>query len=172
MNKQCGACGARQLAPFENETFEIQHQGRKSVVEGLSGMRCSACGEVTFDLPGAQRYAAASDALLLEARAAERETIKRIRLKLGLTQEQAAFLTGGGPNAFSRYETGKARPLAAVVHLFYLLDAHPELLHELPEPPAKPRTGRKVQLAGARQRAASKPVRKASGARRRSAAGA
>ncbi|MDP2254250.1 MAG: type II toxin-antitoxin system MqsA family antitoxin, partial [Thiobacillus sp.] len=53
------------------------------------------------------------------------------RKKLKLTQQEAAILTGGGKNAFSRYERGEARPLAAVVNLFKLLDKHPELLKEI-----------------------------------------
>ncbi len=40
-------------------------------------------------------------------------------------------LTGGGHNAFSRYERGEAAPLPAVVNLFRLLDKHPELLKDL-----------------------------------------
>ena len=46
-------------------------------------------------------------------------------------QEEAAEITGGGPNAFSRYERGTAKPLAAVINLFRLLEKHPELLEEL-----------------------------------------
>ncbi|MCX5882377.1 MAG: type II toxin-antitoxin system MqsA family antitoxin [Deltaproteobacteria bacterium] len=37
----------------------------------------------------------------------------------------------GLPNAFSRYERGKAKPRPAVVNLFKLLDKHPRLLDEL-----------------------------------------
>ena len=44
---------------------------------------------------------------------------------------QAAQLAGGGKNAFSRYERGQAKPVAAVMNLFRLLDRHPELLDEL-----------------------------------------
>lgn len=132
MDKQCGACGARQLTPFSNEAFEIEHKGRKTTVEGLSGLRCGACGEVLFDADSAHRYAAASDELVLAARSREGEMIKKMRLKIGLTQTEASFLTGGGPNAFSRYETGKTRPVAAVTNLLTLLVAHPELLQELP----------------------------------------
>jgi hypothetical protein len=36
-----------------------------------------------------------------------------------------ARLTGGGHNAFSRYERGEAAPLPAVINLFRLLDKHP-----------------------------------------------
>jgi hypothetical protein len=39
--------------------------------------------------------------------------------------------TGGGHNAFSRYERGEAAPLPAVINLFRLLDKHPELLKDL-----------------------------------------
>jgi len=41
------------------------------------------------------------------------------------------MIAGGGHNAFSRYERGEAKPVAAVVNLFRLLDRHPELLKEL-----------------------------------------
>jgi HTH-type transcriptional regulator/antitoxin MqsA len=40
-------------------------------------------------------------------------------------------LTGGGVNAFSRYENGKAKPVPAVINLFRLLDKHPELMEEI-----------------------------------------
>ncbi|MBA3981355.1 MAG: hypothetical protein C0462_12215 [Alcanivorax sp.] len=39
-----------------------------------------------------------------------------------------------GINAFSRYERGEARPVAAVINLFRMLDKHPELLSEVREP--------------------------------------
>jgi HTH-type transcriptional regulator/antitoxin MqsA len=54
-----------------------------------------------------------------------------VRKKLRLTQHQAGKLTGGGHNAFGRYERGEVRPLPAVVNLFRLLDTHPALLDEL-----------------------------------------
>ena len=57
--------------------------------------------------------------------------LARIRKKLKLTQQQAAAISGGGKNAFSRYERGQAKPVYAVINLFRLLDKHPELLDEL-----------------------------------------
>ena len=57
--------------------------------------------------------------------------LSRIRKKLGLTQQEAAKLAGGGKNAFSRYERGQTKPVAAVTNLFRLLDRHPDLLREL-----------------------------------------
>ena len=61
----------------------------------------------------------------------EAAELARIRKKLKLTQWEAAQLAGGGKNAFSRYERGQTRPVAAVINLFRLLDRHPELLTEI-----------------------------------------
>jgi len=63
--------------------------------------------------------------------AAEVADLARIRKKLKLSQVEAARLAGGGKNAFSRYERGQTRPVAAVINLFRLLDGRPELLGEL-----------------------------------------
>ncbi len=130
-SQPCASCGAAGAVPFKSETFRITHKGVSAEVKGLSGRRCSSCGEIEFDQRSAKRYAAASDKLVLQARAADRSEIRRIRRKLGLSQSMAAELTGGGHNAFSRYERGEAAPLPAVVNLFRLLDRHPDLLKEL-----------------------------------------
>jgi HTH-type transcriptional regulator/antitoxin MqsA len=132
MARKCLSCDSRKgLTRFSGETFTIEHAGMSARVEDLSGWRCEACGEVEFDAGSAQRYAAAGDALVLRDRARQSKEIRRIRRKLGLTQLAAARLTGGGHNAFSRYERGEAAPLPAVINLFRLLDKHPELLKDL-----------------------------------------
>jgi len=130
-DRHCGECGASGPVRFDNTDFVVEHSGLKKSVAGLSGWRCAECGEIEFDADSARRYAAAGDELVLQAREAERAEIRRIRRKLGLSQAMAARLTGGGHNAFSRYERGEAVPMAAVVNLFKLLDRHPELLKEL-----------------------------------------
>ena len=132
MKQECVSCGTRKgMTPFDDETFTIEHAGMTAQVEGLSGWRCKACGEVEFDAASARRYAAAGDELVLRERARQSKEIRRIRRKLGLSQVAAARLTGGGHNAFSRYERGEATPLPAVVNLLRLLDKHPELLQDL-----------------------------------------
>ncbi len=130
-SRACANCGASGTEPFTGKTFRISHKGLSVAVKGLSGWRCSSCGETAFNQGSAKRYASAGDKLVLQARAAERSEIRRIRRKLGLSQTTAAQLTGGGHNAFSRYERGEAAPLPAVVNLFRLLDRHPDLLKEL-----------------------------------------
>jgi HTH-type transcriptional regulator/antitoxin MqsA len=132
MARKCLSCGDRKgMTRFEAETFTIEHAGMTATVKGLSGWRCGICDDVEFDAESAQRYAAAGDALVLRDRKRQSEEIRRIRRKLGLSQVAAARLTGGGHNAFSRYERGEASPLPAVINLFRLLDKHPELLKDL-----------------------------------------
>jgi HTH-type transcriptional regulator/antitoxin MqsA len=132
MARKCLNCETdRDMTRFEDESFAIDHAGMTATVDRLSGWRCGACGEVEFDANSARRYAAASDELVLRDRERQSREIRRIRRKLGLSQVAAARLTGGGHNAFSRYERGEAAPLPAVVNLFRLLDKHPELLKDL-----------------------------------------
>jgi HTH-type transcriptional regulator / antitoxin MqsA len=132
MVRNCLNCEtAKGMQRFEGETFTIEHAGMTVTVERLSGWRCETCGEVEFDPDSARRYAAAGDELVLRERDRQSREIRRIRKKLGLSQAAAARLTGGGHNAFSRYERGEAAPLPAVINLFRLLDKHPELLKEL-----------------------------------------
>src|SRR5438105_14846602 len=132
MSRKCINCEARKgMVRFECEAFTIEHAGMSVTVEGLSGWRCDDCDEVEFDSDSAQRYAAAGDDLVRRERERQSREIRRIRRKLGLSQAEAARLTGGGHNAFSRYERGEATPMPAVVNLFRLLDKHPELLKDL-----------------------------------------
>lgn len=132
MARKCLNCGAEKgMARFTGEAFTVEHAGLSSAVTGLSGWRCATCGEVQFDARSARRYASAGDELVLRTRERQSKDIRRIRRKLGLSQVAAARLTGGGHNAFSRYERGEAAPLPAVVNLFRLLDKHPELLKDL-----------------------------------------
>ena len=132
MARKCLNCDDRKgLTRFDGETFTVEHAGQKVQVEGLSGWRCGACGEVEFDAESARQYAAAGDALVMRDRARQSKEIRRIRRKLGLSQVAAARLTGGGHNAFSRYERGEVAPLPAVIKLLRLLDKHPELLKDI-----------------------------------------
>lgn len=61
----------------------------------------------------------------------EPETIRRIRKKLHLSQEQAGILIGGGPRAFQKYESGDVLPSRAVSTALVLLDHDPAALSVL-----------------------------------------
>lgn len=131
---QCPMCGVHD-APvrFDQVTFPLEAPGGyRDEVAGLSGTVCAACGEVIMDAESGERYAEAGDALVLRARQEEAKKLKAARRSLWLTQEAASVLTGGGHNAFSRYENGQAVPVPAVGHLMGLLAKHPELGNEIP----------------------------------------
>jgi HTH-type transcriptional regulator/antitoxin MqsA len=119
------------MTPFFNETHQVSFNDMTADVEDLSGFRCGSCGEIEYEQHSAERYAAAGDALVLEARRAAGEELRRIRKKLGMTQIEASEISGGGHNAFSRYENGKVNPPAAVVNLFRVLEWHPDDIKHL-----------------------------------------
>ena len=70
----------------------------------------------------------------------EPEEIRRIRKKLGLTQEAAGELIGGGPRAFQKYEIGELVPSRAVSSALVLLDHDPKALTVLEARQAKAMT--------------------------------
>ena len=71
------------------------------------------------------------------------DEIKRIRQKLGLTQEQAGEVIGGGPRAFQKYEAGDLVPSRAVSSALTLLDHDPSGLSILvARPPVSAATRR------------------------------
>lgn len=98
-----------------------------------TGEYCSQCEDMVLGSDEWKRV----DAILkkfyqgINLRSSDPKFISAVRKKLRLNQKEAGTIFGGGANAFSRYETGKAEPPVAVVKLFKLLDRHPELLAEV-----------------------------------------
>ncbi len=106
---------------------------------GRAAIRCD------FDLDGrngflgfrlsmneAERYSDAVGGFHKQGNAAyvDPDYIAQVRKKLKLDQREATAPFGGGVNAFFRYENGKTKPPLALVKLFKVLDAHPDLLEE------------------------------------------
>jgi HTH-type transcriptional regulator/antitoxin MqsA len=110
----------------------VTYRAHRATVRTVDGWHCPECGEVEFAGHEGERYAEALEKLRLKVDAEESAELARIRKKLKLSQRSAAAIAGGGVNAFSRYENGKAKPVAAVINLFRLLDKHPELIDEIP----------------------------------------
>jgi len=130
MPRECLNCGQGNLR-HAVKGVSYEYKGHATMVPKVAGWHCPHCHEVEFDPGEGKRFAEAIKRIAAEIDTREAAELARIRKKLKLTQQQAARITGGGPNAFSRYERGKARPLPAVTNLFRLLDRHPELLNEL-----------------------------------------
>lgn len=137
MTHYCLQCDDGTKLVHTRRDLTVQVRGRERVVTKVLGWHCPVCGEVEFDPGEGQRYSAAAEALAAEVAAEEAAMLRSVRKRLGLSQKAAAELTGGGHNAFSRYERGEARPMPAVINLFSLLDRHPELLGELAKAPAR-----------------------------------
>jgi len=126
-SKQCPLCFEGTLYDGEKQQ-RMEYRGR--VYEYTAyGAFCDHCQD-GFPIHDAKEEAA-WQAFRDRIDAEDSAELARIRKKLKLTQQAAAKLTGGGKNAFSRYERGEAKPMPAVVNLFRLLDRHPELLKEL-----------------------------------------
>lgn len=111
--------------------LEVQVKKHQTTVKSVLGWHCPICGDVEFAPGEGKRYGAALEALEDSVAAEVATDLRAIHLRLGLTQAAAAELTGGGHNAFNRYERGEVRPLPAVINLFSALDKHPELLAEM-----------------------------------------
>ena len=116
----------------------VLHDGSRTVTQEykghpyqaqVRGAFCDKCDEAVliYDAAEEEAWLAFRDQVDRQA-ASELESIRK---RLKLTQAQAAKLAGGGKNAFSRYERGQAKPVAAVINLFKLLDKHPDLIKEL-----------------------------------------
>ncbi|MEX0164614.1 type II toxin-antitoxin system MqsA family antitoxin [Pseudomonas brassicacearum] len=133
--QQCVSCGTHEaMHHFKDRSVTVDYKRVARLVHDIAGWECQVCGEIEFDhdTDSAERYSKASDQLLEDCLQAMGAEIKRIRRKLHLTQKEAVkLLSGGGHNAFSRYERGEIPPPQPLFMLMRLLDRHPHLMAEI-----------------------------------------
>lgn len=128
--KKCLSCGSKSL---QRDTKKIKFKYKnKTLMYDQPGMWCRDCSEVFLEKGDAET----TDRLIYNFQAKvdgrlTTEDILRIRRKLGITQKEAGEIIGGGPNAFSRYETGKAYPTRGTENFLRLLDKHPKFIAEI-----------------------------------------
>jgi len=132
--RNCPECGTRSPVHDTRDVPYI-YKGQTTVIPAVAGHFCSNCGEVTLDREAVDRYGNLVGAFQRKVNSTlvNAAHIREVRKKLNLGQREAGELFGGGVNAFSRYETGKAEPPLSLVKLLALLDRHPELLQEIRE---------------------------------------
>jgi len=113
------------------------YKGKKTVLKAVKGKYCDnrKCREVVMDRDESART---SREMLefnkkVNAELTPIGLLSQVREQFKLTQQQAAKVFGGGPNAFSRYESGKTKPPVALVKLFQVLSKHPGLFEEIAE---------------------------------------
>ena len=133
--RQCVSCSAQDgMHPFKRRSLCVNYKQMSRLVHDLTGWECQVCGEVMFDpdTDSASRYVDQGDKLLHDCLQLMGSEVQRIRRKLHLTQKTAVtLLSGGGHNAFSRYERGELPPPQPLFTLMRLLDRHPHLLAEV-----------------------------------------
>jgi HTH-type transcriptional regulator / antitoxin MqsA len=132
---QCPSCAMADLVG-DIRDLPYTYKGESTIIPGVEGDFCSACGESVLAVAESARVSAAMLEFNKQVNAAivDPAFITKVRKKLALDQQEAATLFGGGVNAFSRYETGKTKPPLALVKLFQLLDLYPDLLSEISTP--------------------------------------
>lgn len=129
---KCPLCGEADLA-HDTRDLPYTYKGETTLIEAVTGDYCPACGEAILEMGESART---SELMLqfnkqVNAAIVDPAFIAKVRRKLDLGQREAAEIFGGGVNAFSRYENGKAKPPLALIKLFKLLDRHPDLLNEV-----------------------------------------
>src|SRR2546423_915611 len=87
------------------------YKGEKTVIKAVKGQYCDnpKCREIVMDMGESVRT---SREMLefnkkVNAELTPISLLTEVREQLSLTQQEAAKVFGGGPNAFSRYESGK-----------------------------------------------------------------
>lgn len=129
---KCPVCGAAELIS-DTRDLPYVYKGEVGLISAVSGDFCPACGESILDREQGNRYSDLIGTFQREVNAAfvDPTFIVKVRKKLELDQREAGEIFGGGVNAFSRYETGKAKPPLALVKLLKVLDRHPDLMAEV-----------------------------------------
>jgi len=133
---KCPTCETGNLVTAVRDV-PYAYKGKKTLIKAVKGRFCDnpRCREVVIETDEARRT---SREMLefnkrVNAKLTPIDLLAQVRGQLQLTQQQAAKVFGGGPNAFSRYESGKTKPPVALVKLFQVLSRHPELFEEIAE---------------------------------------
>lgn len=117
----------------ETKDLDYTYKGQTLIIKAVKGDYCPHCGESIHNTSESQRISAEILAFHqhVNAQNIEPSYILQMRQKLNLSQKEASAIFGGGVNAFSRYETGKATPPLSLIKLFKILEKHPEHLAEI-----------------------------------------
>lgn len=129
---KCPICGAAELV-HDTRDVSFTYKGETTVIPAVTGDFCPACTESVLDMTESRRFGGHVGDFIKQVNASivDPGFIATVRKKLALDQREAAEIFGGGVNAFSRYENGKAKPPLALVKLLKVLDRHPDLLNEI-----------------------------------------
>lgn len=126
----CPLCGEGHLSPRSEEIL-TEHAGHQGKVT-LHFAECDACGS---EITGAADSRANKRAVLAFRKSVDGllsgAEIRALREQLGITQDQAARLFGGGPKAFSKYETDDIAHSESMNTLLCLVRQSEDVFREL-----------------------------------------
>lgn len=127
----CPVCGATALtAVTYSDTFK--HNERDLVVDGLERYGCVSCkSQPMFPEQIRRNERRIREAKRLADGLLSGHQIRQARELLGLSQQEAAAIFGGGTNGFSKYERGETAQSVAMDRLLRLVMADPSKLEEL-----------------------------------------
>jgi len=152
---KCPTCETGKLVAAVRDA-PYTYKGKKTVIKAVKGRFCDnpKCREVVMDMGESVRTS--KDMLefnkKVNAELTPIDLLTEIREQLHLTQREAARVFGGGPNAFSRYESGKTKPPVALVKLFKVLKKHPDLFQEIAETGEHPTVSRASRIAASKRK--------------------
>lgn len=130
---KCPACGGAELT-HETRDVPYTYKGKTTIIKAVEGDFCPECNEVMLDRLNGDRYGAEIREFkrqVNEETGVDPAFIAKVRKKFDLDQKEAGRIFGGGDNAFSRYERGRAKPPVSLIKLLAILDKHPELISEV-----------------------------------------
>ena len=129
---KCPVCGAAELV-HDVRDIPYTYKGKTTIIPQVEADFCPACGESLTAPDESRRMMNLMGEFHKQVNneIASPSFIRNVHAKLNLSQREAGELFGGGVNAFSRYETGKAAPPKLLVMMFKMLDSNPSLLEQL-----------------------------------------
>lgn len=131
---RCPVCGVGHLVHDTRNVLHV-YKGQSTMIPNVTGDHCLACGETLMNSENSEHYMASVTSFRREVDASyvDPAYVTEVRLKLGLSLQEAAEVFGGGVRAFTHVEEGRARLSLAQVKLLKMLDRHPQLLTDIRE---------------------------------------
>lgn len=126
----CPLCGEGHITPRVESTVTEYRDQQGTVAVRFS--ECDACGS---DIAGDEESRANKRAVLAFRKSVDGlltgAEIRALREKFGITQDQAARLFGGGPKAFSKYESDDVAHAESMNNLLRLVRQNEDAFWEL-----------------------------------------
>lgn len=127
----CPFCNSADVRAHSDARKNVVLGRRKKSVKGYQYTVCNACGDSFVTPTQHDANVVLTDTVMASLTPITPKEVRELRSKMYLSQSQAQNIFGGGPNAFSKYETGKVVPSDALARLLRAAYEVPGLLAHL-----------------------------------------